>query len=58
VGKVCKICREADEECWEAETCIANWEALDPLAISLEETSEKGNDSDDSQSHLNKHFEY
>jgi hypothetical protein len=44
---------------WEAKTCIGNnMEAVDALAISLEETSEEGNDSDDGQSQLNTYFEY
>jgi hypothetical protein len=35
------------EESWEAETFIENREPVDPLIISLEETSEEDNYSDD-----------
>jgi hypothetical protein len=35
------------KESWEADTCIEKREAMDPLAFSLEETSNGEHDSDD-----------
>lgn len=42
VGKLCM-------ESWEAETSVENRDAVDCLVIGLEETSEGGNDSKESQ---------
>jgi hypothetical protein len=47
VGILCARCRKADEgESWEAEISIEDSEAVDPLVISLEETSKGQINSD------------
>jgi hypothetical protein len=41
VGLLCARCREADEgESWEAEIFVEDREAVDPLVVSLDGTSE------------------
>jgi hypothetical protein len=35
------------KQTWETETSIENMEPVHPIAISFEESSEEGNDSDD-----------